>query len=167
MQLQGLLFILFMMIAIPLTLLITDHNTFFVIIAIIIFTNNIKNISNIIFDNIQHIFINNEENEDLNEIEEIINLDVKKIGKGARVVKVLVVILFFIYCIFYIKLFWMKSICVLLITYWSYSLFNTFKVDEHIRIEYKTRIENFFSISIDLLSIIIILSVIYKKFYYP
>lgn len=98
MQLQGLMLMLFIMVAIPLMVIFANHNMFFIIIALILFITSFKNIYKLLFN----IAIDDEPDDDLTEeLEDLMNIDMKKFGAGINTVKGLIVVLFLAYCIYF------------------------------------------------------------------
>jgi hypothetical protein len=57
-----------------------------------------------------------EEQSDKEELEDMIGLDAQKFGIGAKVVKNLIIILFYIYSLFYMQHMWLKAIALLLVS---------------------------------------------------
>jgi hypothetical protein len=101
MQLQGLKLMLFILVIVPAIILFSNHNVFFIVVALIILFDSFKCIFNT-FSNIPPES-SEEEDETLDELEELADLDVKKFGTGVKVVKDLIALLLFIYSCFYIN----------------------------------------------------------------
>ena len=113
MPLQGLMFMIFILLIIPVLALSTNHFIFFGVMALIISVISIRNIYNRFFDiDSDGGYIDEEATE---EIEDLINLNMKKFGTGINVVKELSLILFFIYCSFYSGSILLKIVAALLI----------------------------------------------------
>lgn len=121
MQLQGLMLILFMSIAIPVMILFANHNLFYILMAIILLIISIRSIHNLLFKGSQEKQDSNDEL--LSELEDLIDIDIKKFGVGTKVVKHLTAILFFIYCDFYTNLVYVKFLIALIILYWLTGIF--------------------------------------------
>ena len=114
MQLQGLMFMLFILLIIP-VMALTNHFIFFAIMAIILIITSIKSIYARFFD-IESQEEDDDSDEDAEEeFEDLLNLDMKKFGKGIYIVKDLFIILFFVYCSFYLKSILLKIDAALLI----------------------------------------------------
>ena len=135
MQLQGLLFMLFILLIIPISVLFTNHFIFFGVMAVIIVIGSIKNISLRFFD------LDSEEddtdNEEIEGFEDMLNIDMKKFGTGTYVVKNLFLILFFIYCSFYLKSILLKIDVALLILIQIYYIQSFLKRNGDIKKEVK------------------------------
>ncbi|OGO81558.1 MAG: hypothetical protein A2Y21_02890 [Clostridiales bacterium GWC2_40_7] len=115
MQLQGLMFMLFILLIIPVMALSTNHLIFFAIMAIILIITSIKSIYARFFD-IESQEEDDDSDEDAEEeFEDLLNLDMKKFGTGIYIVKDLFIILFFVYCSFYLKSILLKVDAALLI----------------------------------------------------
>lgn len=100
MQSQGLIFALLMLSAIPLSLILSDHEVFFIIAGFYLLVTSIKN-SHVRslrrHQKMLSLFVDS----DAEEYEEETGLDFRKINTGTRIVKSLVIILFILYCNFY------------------------------------------------------------------
>lgn len=108
MQLQGIMLLFIMLIMLPIVMLSANHNVFFVIVAIVLFISSIKNIFNLFFN--REIELNKEDEELLEDIEITSDIDIRKFGSGLKVVTDLVIILFFLYCAFYMSVLWLKAL---------------------------------------------------------
>jgi len=115
MQLQGLMFMLFILLIIPVMALSTNHFIFFAIMAIILIITSIKSIYARFFhiDSREEDDDSDEEAEE--EFEDLLKLDMKKFGTGIYIVKDLFIILFYVYCSFYLKSIILKIDAALLI----------------------------------------------------
>lgn len=114
MQLQGLMFMLFILLIVPVMVISTNHYIFFALMAIILIISSIKNIYTRFFD-LDSEDEEDSDNETEEEFEDLLNLDMKKFGTGIYIVKDLFVILFFLYCSFYLKSIFLKIDAALLI----------------------------------------------------
>ncbi len=114
MQLQGLMFMLFILLIIPIMALSTNPFLFFAVMAIILIISSIKNIYSRFFD-VEPGEDEDSDSEAEEEFEDLLNIDMKKFGVGIYVVKDLFLILFFLYCSFYVKSLFLKIDASLLI----------------------------------------------------
>lgn len=114
MQLQGLMFMLFILLIIPIMAISTNHFIFFAVMAVILVVSSVKNIYTRFF-HVDQIDEEDTDEEAAEEFEEILNINMKKFGTGIYVVKDLFLILFFIYCSFYLHSILMKINASLLI----------------------------------------------------
>lgn len=163
MQLQGLLLILFMLFIVPIIILFTNPNVFFIIVSVILFFLSLRNIHIILF-NINEPY--EEQDDELIEyLEFTLNIDIRKFGKGLKVVIDLIFILFFIYCIYYINSIWLKSICGLIILYWYIDIIwvSNKNIDSVVKVS-NAYLKNTFIILVNSITILLITVVIYNKF---
>ncbi len=166
MQLQGMLFILLMLIIVPILVISSNDTAFFIIFALIMVIASFKSINNNLF--------NNEDDSDdsniefLEEIEEQLNIDINKFGAGLKVVKDLAVIIFFIYCNFYLNTIWLKVILTLLILYWVTDLKSVIhSMKESLDVDSKSTIKTrFISLIMNLSCLLIIAVTTFNKFLY-
>lgn len=116
MQLQGLLFILLMLIIIPIFILSANDTVFFVISALILLIVSIKNIHT------PAVGMQKETSEEytsiLEDLENASNLNIKKFETGIVVVKDFIIILFLCYCYFYINSIHLKILTFSIAFYW-------------------------------------------------
>lgn len=116
MQLQSLFLTIFMLIIIPIMILSSNHNVFYVLMGLALFITSFKNIHYQIFDSNDYYLEDSDNSTE--DIEAELNLDVKKFGIGTHIAKDLIIILFFIYCTFYIHSDWLKVAIFTLCFYW-------------------------------------------------
>jgi len=123
MELEKLILFLLMLVILPIMILSSNHNIFFIITGIIIIIISIRNLYIIIFKvNINEI---DDEDEYLDDPYDSEEFNIAKIGLGTVVVKNLVVILFFVYCVFHINLYILKILISIIIAYYIYYLKNS------------------------------------------
>ncbi|NJD01737.1 MAG: hypothetical protein FIA99_03880 [Ruminiclostridium sp.] len=115
MQLQGLIFMLFILLIIPVMVLSTNHYIFFAVMAVIIIVSSIRNIYLRFLDADSRKDVDDLDDEAEEEFEDLLNLDMKKFGNGIHIVKNLFLILFFVYCSFYLRSIFLKINAALLI----------------------------------------------------
>jgi len=114
---------LFILIILPIMVLFANDNVFFVIIAVIMLVFSIKNLHRLILkhgqlDEDEDLSVLSEYSEDMSEI------DMKKFGLIAKTTKNLIIMLFYIYCIFQLKSLAAKAFLILIILYWLYITIN-------------------------------------------
>jgi hypothetical protein len=164
MPLQGLMLILFMIIIIPILIIFSNHDVFFILISFVLLYASLKNIITKIVD---FKTSNSEPEEDLSEeFEQTMNVNVQKFKKGVFVTKNLIIILFLIYCSFFISDFLLKTIMSIVLTI---RIVDTFKALNTIKSEASSavldRIKAVYPIFIDLLTAAIIVIVSINKYF--
>lgn len=159
MQLQSLLILLFILFIVPMVILFTNPNIFFIIVSIILLIISLRSIHIIIFN----INENREEPDDelIEDLEMALNIDVRKFGTGIRVVIDLIFILFFIYCFFYINSNWLKAVCCAIILYWYTDIL---KIIGKVSKKQKTILRNLLMVLVHSITIILITIVTCNKF---
>lgn len=108
MQSKGGVLLFLAMLALPVIAISTNHNIFFGVTAAIITVVSFRYFYNLIMKNDLQGQESDEELEE--ELEELIDIDVKRFGIGLAVVYNLIVILFLIYCAFYMDTVVLKGI---------------------------------------------------------
>lgn len=116
MQLRALILMLIMLILVPMVILSANHNVFFIITGLLLLILSMRNIHNYLFKVISEPDETEDELE--SELKESMDFDVKKFGAGTKVVKNLIIILFFLYCTFYINQLIFKMLLAFIIVYW-------------------------------------------------
>lgn len=162
MQLQGLMLMLFMLVIIPIMVIFSDHDIFFIIMSLILAVSSIKNIHSILF-NAGHS-IPEEDEELADDLEDMINVDVKKFGTGIKVAKNLLIILFFIYSFFYIGSFYLKLTTSLVILYKVYEIVNTITLSNSNPIKSKSKVRDLIAVFANLGSVALIVFAACNKF---
>lgn len=172
MQLQGLMMMLFFTIVIPLIIISTNHNIFFILMALVLFVASLKDIQNSFsyFKGSRHkptAFENDDasdEKEVIEELEGLTNVNIKKFSKGIGFVKNLIIILFFLYSSIYLDGLVYKSIISVIILYRIF-LAKSIIATKDGKIEFGTSIiPNCARIICTFLSIFIIISSAYTIF---
>ncbi len=108
MQSKGSVLIFLVILAFPIIAISTNHDLFFGIMAVIVAIISLMNIHRIIK---KSSFNEQEIDEKLEEeLEELADIDIKKIGNGLSVVYNLISILFLLYCSFFLETILLKSI---------------------------------------------------------
>ncbi len=172
MQMQGLVLALSMLILIPLFTLFSNHNIYFLIssiLTLILAVNKLR----LLAQSKENINPEKEEidgatehkifNEDL---ENILNIDMKKFEKGIFFVKNLFFILFFIYCIFYIESLAMRIMIFAVIWYWTFNGASYFlrKKNQEIYENNESIEKKLLSLLFNSCTIFIIIIIAYNKF---
>lgn len=118
MQIQMLFVAMLMLIAVPVMLLFSNHNVFFILLSIILFVSSFKKISDflILDKDAKHNSFSDEEL--FEEIEEALNIDVARFYMGLNFIKDLIIIMFFIYCFSFMISIFAKSFIVLNIIFY-------------------------------------------------
>jgi hypothetical protein len=166
MQFDSVLIILLLLFIFPIIILFSNPNIFFIITSIIIILSSLKKINIILFDGeTRDESIENIDEEMVDEFESISEIDFKKLVKGIRSLWNFFVIIFFIYCIFYVNNTILKEISIALI---AYRLFKLFEILSIINCKYFIpffdKIKNLSSILANTFSIIFITIVCCNKF---
>lgn len=102
MQSQSLLFALFMLAAIPLLFILSDHEVFFITAGIFLLIASIKNSHFKVLKRNRRL-IQLHADRRMDDLEEETDLDIRKIDTGVKVVKSLVIILFILYGAFFVS----------------------------------------------------------------
>lgn len=163
MQSEGLILFLFIIVSVPIMIVTSNHNIFFVIVGLAIAFVSIINIRSIF--QLKQV---DEEPEDAEEIEGMINIDSHKFGRGIEFVKGLTIILLFIYCSVYVKAHAFKVLIALAIAFRAFDisvyLKSNQKAIDHFNSIWAVRTITLF---VNLVNIAIILPVAYNKFIHP
>ena len=120
MQQQALMIMFIMSVIVPVAILFSNHNFFFVILSLILLVLSFHNIFSVFFKD--HNFKVEEDESVTDEIEELLNIDMEKFNKGIRVSRNLVAIIFFLYCSFYVSEPFLDILAATLILYWVYKI---------------------------------------------
>ena len=108
MQSKSLVFLFIVVVTIPIIALSTNHEIFFGVVALIIMVLSIRYIYRLITGETFQITEVDEELEE--ELEELMDIDVKRFGTGLSIVYHLLVILFLCYCALFMETIVLKSI---------------------------------------------------------
>lgn len=164
MQQQGLLFVLFMLIIIPIIMLSANHNVFFILLAIVLSVVSVRSIFSLLLNRSR----DPEEMDDelMEELEETVNVDIKRFGIGTKVVRSLIAILFYVYSLFYIHRLWLKIIIIMVILHWMYIMANNIGTRSSVSISgpKRKKLNRSFLVFVNLCAIVVIVLVAYNKF---
>ncbi len=167
MQLEGMLLLLTLLIIIPVLSIFSNDTAFFIIFSLVLSFSSIKKIFKTIFPVVSED--DSETKELMEEIKNDIDLDFNKIKQGLKTVKALVIILFFIYSCFFLKLFLFKIAASIIIVYWVRYIVDVLKTErkdgensEEVKIPL---VEQALSVFINMLIIILIISTVYNRFF--
>jgi hypothetical protein len=122
MQSNGFSLMIFIFLVLPVIILFSNHDIFFVIIALILIISSIKNLYQTIIkppdikSDDESIFEDYGEDEDLSS---------EGLGISTRIVKNLIVILFYIYCTFFIYSIIFRAVVLAIILYWLHDTINS------------------------------------------
>lgn len=108
MQSKSLVFLFIIVIAIPIIALSSNHEIFFGVASLIIAVLSVRYIYRLLTGESLQSSESDKEMEE--ELEELINIDVKRLGTGLGVVYNLFIILFLCYCTFYLETFLLKAV---------------------------------------------------------
>jgi hypothetical protein len=137
MQEQGLLMMLFIMFIAPMVLLFSNHDMFFIVIALILLISSAISIKNRFFGKRSTVPLDDEE-ELMDEFGEYINLDIEKFDQGTRVVRHSIAIIFFIYSSFYLQSIWFSILLALVILFWIYRILEDVLADGSTLLPFKS-----------------------------
>jgi hypothetical protein len=162
MQIREIMLLLIMLIIIPTAILTSNHDVFFIIVALVIFIASIRKAYFSAFNIEQNT--EGTSDETVEDLEEMLNLNMKRFGTGTVVVKNLIIILFFLYCSFFTHVLWEKALITAVILYWIHGTVNCLiaidgDASSHARITNKV-----VDIFINLVTVLIISIVAYIKF---
>jgi len=109
MESKSLLFLFVLIIAIPILAITSNHELYFAVSALVVISTSIRNIYKIVTSD----SLEDEEPDDetISELEELIDIDVRKFGTGISVFYNLLIILLLFYSSFYLNTLFMKIIC--------------------------------------------------------
>jgi hypothetical protein len=106
MQSKGAVLLFLAIFALPLIAISTNHNLFFILVSIAVVVFSSRDIYSLLTDN---SFPNQEIDEELEEeLQELVEIDLKRFGTGMSVVYNMVIVLFLIYCAFYLSKHYLK-----------------------------------------------------------
>ena len=108
MQSKSLAFLFIIIIAIPIIALSSNHEIFFVVMSLIITVISVRYIFRLLSG--ESLKGNEADEEIVEELEDLIEIDVKKFGKGISVASNLLAILFMIYCAFFLETIILKAV---------------------------------------------------------
>lgn len=154
MPLQGLMFLIFVFLIIPLLMLSTNQYIFFAVTAIVLTVISIRSIFTHFFSAAE----NEEDTQDdgIEELEDMFDLNIKKFGTGINVIKSLFLILFYVYCSFSFNSILMKLPAALLIVIQIHQIRTTLR--ESTTIKKSTKMNRNLKTITSVLSIILIIS---------
>lgn len=121
MPLQSLFIIFVFIIILPIIILTSHDEVFFIVLSFILFIASIRNLYGLIlYSNLPSD--SDEEDEDFDELEEFLGFDLEKLTKGLVLVKNLSIILYLSYCSFYISNNYVKLLVLSIALYWIYDI---------------------------------------------
>jgi hypothetical protein len=131
MQLQGFMFMILTFIVLPVFILFSNHDIFFVIMSLILLVNAFRSIYISAIGYKKGIPRTDDEDEEfIDDMEISIDFDFKRFDTGTRVTKYAVSILFYIYCYFFVSSIFIKILISAVILYWIYYIVNTIKEND-------------------------------------
>lgn len=161
MSIESMLMFILTLILIPVLLIASNDTLFFVVLGAILAFSALKSIHSTLFGSDTEY--DDAEPGVLEEIEDLINFDLNKFKVLYKNSKSILVIVFFIYCMFYINLMWLKLLCAFVIVYWLGNINHNLKVDSNN--EFKDTIPGLLVFSVDLSSFILIFICAYNKLF--
>lgn len=152
----------FMLIIAPIMMLFTNHNIFFIVIGFILWVASLKNIHTILFKSKKSSI--QVEKSDVNDLESVIDIDLKKFGTGTKVVKNLMIILFLVYCSFFVNAFILKALTTAIIIYRIHIVLKSILNPKSILSVKNSNLKSLLLILVNLTTIILIAIVTCNKF---
>jgi len=161
MSIESMLMLILTLILIPVLLVASNDTLFFIVSGVILVFAALKSLYNILFGT--DMEFDESEPGVLDEIEDLISFDLNKFRVLYNNAKSILVIVFFVYCTFYLNQLWLKFLCVFVIIYWLGSIIHNLKFDENQ--EFKYTVPQLLVFLVDLSSIILISFSAYHKFF--
>lgn len=120
--------VLFLLAVVPIMAISANHEVFFIIMSLLLMVMSVKNIRSIRSGNGG----SQDDSEDELEldVEEMLDLDVKKFGTGVNIAKNLFIILFLVYCTVYLNSMVFKALSVIAVLLQLFFIFDTLKHQE-------------------------------------
>lgn len=163
MQSQSRIFALFMLVAIPLMFILSDHDIFFISAGIFLLVTSIKNTSLAsLRKRKREIYIYDEE--EIEELEEETNLNIRKISTGTKVVKSLTIILFVLYCTFYTTYLFFDILASFICIYYINDIvmyIKRYRLKNALQI---SRLKNIAFLCVNIATVLLILAAVFNKF---
>jgi small-conductance mechanosensitive channel len=165
MQLQGFLLMIFTFVILPVFVLFSNHNIFFIVMSLILLISTLRSIYIAIVGYKKGIPPLSEEDQDiLDEIESSIDFDFKRFDTGIRVARYAISILFYLYCSFYVSNIILRVLVAAVIVYWIYYIINTIKINDAFRMAFsRKKYQRILSAIANSAAAIVILIVAYNK----
>ena len=165
MQLEGMLFLLIMIIIIPIIYVFSNDTAFYIILSLVLSFSSIKNILK------PFLPIDSEDDEEtkelIQEFKDSINFDFNRIKLGIKTSKAMIIVLYFVYNCFFIDIFIYKITTTFIIVYWiRYIVENINNSQEHNNSP-ETQISFFdrsLTMLVNILSLVVILATAYNRF---
>ena len=120
---QSLMMMFILTVILPVTILFTNHDIFFIVTALVLLILSLGNI----FSNAFGSNDENDQEEDpmIEELEELLDIDIKKLNTGIKFSRNLIGVLFFFYCSFFIQSIFFGILAALLMLYWIHKAIET------------------------------------------
>ena len=160
MQSKSIVAIFIAIMLIPILALFSNHEIFFWVLSLIILVFSAKNIYRLITG--ESLKSNDSDDEIEEELEELVDIDFKTLGTGLSVISSLLVILFLIYCAFYLEAFILKAVVTFAIILQVYFIV---KKTEKIALGYSPNHHKLQIFMASLVNIAIILFTVLNKIY--
>ena len=113
MESKSLLFLFVLVIAIPIFALSSNHELFFGIASLVVIIISVRNIVRLAAD--KSLEDDEPDEETVEELEDMMDIDAKKFGRGVSIICNMLIILLLIYSSFFLAALYMKIICALAI----------------------------------------------------
>lgn len=165
MQLQGFLLMIFTFVILPIFVLFSNHNVFFIVMALILLVSALRSVYISITGYKKGIPpLSEEDQEILDDLEFSMDFDFKRFDTGIRIAKYAISILFYFYCSFYVNNILARILIAAIILYWIYYIINTIKNNDIFRMAFsRSKYQRIISAIANSAAAIVILIVAYNK----
>jgi len=140
MQLEAVLFALALFFIIPIIIVFSNDNVFFIILSILLLIDALKNIRSFLSGKRYKLTTENSEFQE--EFEQLTNIDYKMFSAGMKVARNFVCVIFFIYCLFLIKNTILSFFTLVVVVHW---IVESFKIISGTKSLTNYYINNFYS----------------------
>lgn len=140
MQLQGFILMIFTFVIVPVFILFSNHNMFFIVMALVLLFSIFRTLY-IVFSGYKKGIpkISKEDQDLMEEFELSMDYDFRRLDTGFRVAKYAISILFYLYCSFYVDHIFIKILISFIIVYWVYYIINTIKINDIFRLAFSQK----------------------------
>jgi hypothetical protein len=161
MSIESMLMFILTLILVPVLLIASNDTLFFMVLGVILVFAALKSLHSILFGT--DMELDESEPGILDEIEDLISFDLNRFRVLYKNAKSILVIVFFVYCTFYLNPLWLKFLCAFVIVYWLGSIKHNLKID--INQEFKDTVPKLLVFLVDMSSLILISFSAYYKFF--
>ncbi|NMB95750.1 MAG: hypothetical protein GYA02_03940 [Clostridiaceae bacterium] len=128
MQLQSFLAMLFIFVVLPVFLLFSNHNIFYIAMALVLLFDSLRSIYFLLTGKkIITPDLNEDDKEFIDDLKNTTGFDLKWFNTCIKIARYLIAILFYIYCSFYVKNMFLNILISIVILYWVNRIINSFR----------------------------------------